>query len=265
MRTIDRVAVPVNWTPESDRALVVASTLARWADVGVELVTIAEPVMSASLQPRLIEMANNATAPTTWRIVATGGPPEAALLTELARDNNQLWCVGSHARSALGELLLGSLSEDFVRHAHVPVMLVGPDVDVAPTGRVLAVALDGTELSESILPAAAEVAMSLGMTLRLLQVAGINEHVPPDVSETSYLSRTAARVPHFARETVDYDVLHGEHPAADIAGYLAAHTEVGAVALATRGLSGSGRLLHGSTAFEVAHRASAPVLILHKV
>src|SRR5512132_4373100 len=126
MSTIERVAVPVNWTPESDRALVVANTLAAWASVDVELVTVAEPIKGADVQSRLEELARNATVPTTWRIVETGGPPEAALLTELGRDENRLWCVGSHARGALGELLLGSLSEDFVRHAHVPVMLVGP-------------------------------------------------------------------------------------------------------------------------------------------
>ena len=89
--------------------------------------------------------------------------------------------------------------------------------------------------------------------------------VPSDVSETAYLSYAAARVPYFERDAVDYDILHGEHPAADIADYVAAHTEVGAVALATRGLSGPDRLMHGSTAFDVAHRASVPVLILHKV
>ena len=105
MRTIDRVAVPVNWTAESDRALVVASTLATWAGVGVELVTVAGPIMGVDVQWRLEELARNATVPTTWRIVETGGPPEAALLTELARDENRLWCVGSHARGALGELL----------------------------------------------------------------------------------------------------------------------------------------------------------------
>ena len=265
MRTIERVAVPVNWTPESDRALVVASTLATWAGVGVELVTVAEPIMGADVRPRLDELARNVAAPTTWRIVETGGPPEAALLTELARDENRLWCVGSHARGALGELLLGSVSEDFVRHAHVPVMLVGPHAGVAPTGRVLAVALDGTEQSESILPAAAEVAVSLGMTVRLLQVAGIGVHVPQDLSESAYLSRTAARVPYFERGAVDYDILHGEHPAADIADYVAAHVEVGSVALATRGLDGPDRLVHRSTAFDIAHRAPVPVLILHKV
>jgi nucleotide-binding universal stress UspA family protein len=265
MSTIERVAVPVNWTPESDRALAVASTLATWAGVDVELVTVAEPIKGAGVQSRLEELARNATAPTTWRIVETGGPPEAALLTELARDENRLWCVGSHARGALGELILGSLSEDFVRHAHVPVMLVGPHAGLAPTGRVLAVALDGTEQSESILPAAAELAVALGMTLRLLQVAGVGELVPSDVSESAYLSHTAARMPYFEHETVDYDLLHGKHPSADIASYLDAHSEVGAVALATRGLEGPDRLVHRSTAFDIAHRASVPVLILHKV
>ena len=103
------------------------------------------------------------------------------------------------------------------------------------------------------------------MTLRLLQVAGIREHVPADVSESAYLSHAAARVPHFEREAVDYDILHGDRPGTDIASYATAHPEVGAVALATRGLSGPSRLLHGSTAFEVAHRASVPVLILHKI
>ena len=265
MSTIERVAVPVNWTPESDRALVVASTLATWAGVGIELVTVAEPIMGPDVQSRLEELARNGIVPTTWRIVETGGPPEAALLAELARDEDRLWCVGSHARGAVRELLLGSLSEDLVRHAHVPMMLVGPHVAVAPTGRVLAVALDGTEQSESILPAAAELAVSLGMTVRLVQVAGDRELVPSDVSETAYLWHAAARVPYFERDAVDYDVLHGQHPGADIADYVAAHTEVGAVALATRGLSGPGRLLHGSTAFDVAHRASVPVLILHTV
>ncbi len=264
MSTIERVAVPVNWTPESDRALVVASMLATWAGVDVELVTVAEPIKRTDLQPRLEKLAYDAAVPTTWRIVETGGPPEAALLAELARDENRLWCVGSHARGALGELLLGSLSEDFVRHAHVPVMLVGPHVSMAPTGRVLAVALDGTEQSESILPAAAELAVALGMTVRLLQVAGVREHVPSDLSESAYLSRVAGRVPLFEREAVDYDVLHGEHPAVEIASYVDAHADIGAVALATRGLDGPDRLLRGSTAFEVAHRASAPVLILHK-
>ena len=72
-------------------------------------------------------------------------------------------------------------------------MVVGPHVGVAPTGRVLAVALDGTEQSESILPAAAELAVSLGMTVRLLQVAGIPDFiVPSDVSEGA-LSLTPPR------------------------------------------------------------------------
>ena len=89
------VALPASPAGAQERGQVVV--------VGVELVTVAEPIMSAALRPRLIELVRNATVPTTWRIVETGGPPEAALLTELARDENQLWCVGSHARGALGD------------------------------------------------------------------------------------------------------------------------------------------------------------------
>jgi nucleotide-binding universal stress UspA family protein len=37
------------------------------------------------------------------------------------------------------------------------------------------------------------------------------------------------------------------------------------VGLATRGLAGSARVLQGSTAFDLAHRASVPVLVLHHV
>ena len=62
---------------------------------------------------------------------------------------------------------------------------------------------------------------------------------------------------------VDYDVLHGHDPAHTIADYVAHHDDVGMIALATRGLSGRARLIRGSTAFDLAHRATVPVLILH--
>jgi nucleotide-binding universal stress UspA family protein len=72
-------------------------------------------------------------------------------------------------------------------------------------------------------------------------------------------------VPYFERKAVDYDLLHGKHPATDIVDYVDAHPEVGVVALATRGLDGPDRLVHRSTAFDIAHHASVPVLILHSV
>jgi nucleotide-binding universal stress UspA family protein len=263
---IKRVVVPVDFSAESDRALLIAPVLARWAGAGVELVTVTEPADRAEIESRLAELADDLGDNTTWRIVESGGPAEAALLSELHRDEKALWCIGSHARGAWSELLIDSLSEDLVRDAHVPVVLVGPHVECQPTGPVLAVALDGTEESEVILPTAADLGAALGMTLRLLQVAGNgHELLPTDAVETSYLARAATNMPSIKSHLTDYDVLHGDHPARDLADYVAAQRDVGLVAVATRGLRGRARLLHGSTAFELAHRAVVPVLIVHHV
>jgi nucleotide-binding universal stress UspA family protein len=263
---IARVVVPIDFSAESDRALSIAPVLAQWAGAGVELITVAEPADRAGVESRLAELADGLGDNASCRIVESGGPPEAALLTELHRDEKALWCIGSHARGAWSELLLDSLSEDLVRDAHTPVVLVGPHVEAPPFGRVLAVTLDGTPESEVILPVAAALSGALGMTLRLLQVAGKGrDDFPTDSIETGYLGRAAETMPSMKSQLIDYDILHGDHPARDLAEYVAAQRDVGLVALATRGLRRGARLLHGSTAFELAHRAVVPVLIVHQV
>ena len=259
---IERVVVPVNFTEESERALLVAPVLANWAGANVELVTVVEPVDRPDVEPRLSQLAEAYGQGTTWRVVETGGPLEPVLVTELRRRENALWCVGSHARSATGELLFRSISEELVRDAHLPVALVGPHVNAPPQGRVLAVALDGTPSSEAILPVASALAAGLGMTVRLLQV-GEAGYWATDTTETAYLSVAARKVGTIERRAVDYDVLHGKHPAHDVADYVAAYPEIGMLAVATRGLTGGARLRHGSTSFELAHRAGIPVVILH--
>jgi len=49
----------------------------------------------------------------------------AALIAENEID---LIVVGTHGRTGLGKLLLGSVAEDILRHAHCPVLTVGPEV-----------------------------------------------------------------------------------------------------------------------------------------
>jgi nucleotide-binding universal stress UspA family protein len=131
---------------------------------------------------------------------------------------------------------------------------------------VLAVAIDGDDQSEVIVPAAARMAGALGMTLCLLQVVVVGaEGLVGDAAKTAYLSHVAAHIPGFDADEVDDDVLHGRHAAHDLADYVATRCDVGLIALATRGRSGRDRLFHGSTAFELAHRAAVPVVMLHEV
>jgi nucleotide-binding universal stress UspA family protein len=261
---IERVVVPVDFSAESDRALVIAPVLAQWAGAAVQLVTVVEPSGRTEVERRLAETAEALGEGVTWWIVETGGRAECALLTELHAGRKELWCVGSHARGKFSELFIKSDSEDLVRDAHMPIILVGPHVTSAPTGRVLAVALDGSTDSEAILPAAADLGMALGMTPRLLQVAGSGAwEMPSDAVETGYLSRIADKLTWLKREEVDYDVLHGDDPVHSLADYVECNPQVGMIALATRGLAGRARLTGGSTAFALAHRATVPVLILH--
>ncbi len=50
-------------------------------------------------------------------------------LAELVRDNEiDLIVLGTHGRTGLGKLVLGSVAEDILRHAPCPVLTVGPKV-----------------------------------------------------------------------------------------------------------------------------------------
>jgi nucleotide-binding universal stress UspA family protein len=260
----ERVVVPVDFSAESEQAIPVALAIAAPAQASVELVTVVEPIRRDEVEVEMIRLARSLGDAVEWRVIETGGPAEAALLAQLHGSEQSLWCVGSHARGALGELLLGSLSEQLVREAHVPVLVVGPHASAPATDGILAVALDGSDRSEAILPAAHDLAGELGMRLRLLQVIEpVSGDRPDDVSETAYLARVATTLPD--QEAVDYDVLHDDDAANGLADYLERQEDVAMVAIATRGLSGGARLRHGSTAFEVAHRVGVPVLILHAV
>jgi nucleotide-binding universal stress UspA family protein len=256
-----RVVVPIGRDHDGEQALPVAANLGYRADVPVELVTVVEPVEKLSAQATLRELARRSGF--TARVIATGGPPEAALLAELHGGEPSLWCVGSRARGALGEVVFGSLSEEFVRHAHAPVVLVGPHVEGPIDSDGIALALDGTARSESLLPDASDLASRLGMHLRLVQVAPeLSGVFPSDISEASYLARVARRLTSGA---VDYEVVYARSVVHGLTEYAAREPTVGMLALSSRGLKGGARMLHGSAAFDVARTAAVPVLVLHSV
>jgi len=65
-------------------------------------------------------------------------------LAGIVEENNvDLIVVGTHGRTGLGKLLLGSVAEDILRHAPCPVLTVGPNV----SGRAKLPALRGKNLA----------------------------------------------------------------------------------------------------------------------
>ena len=55
------------------------------------------------------------------------GDPAAEISRVAAEGGYDLLVVGSRGRSAVGEIVLGSVSTDLVRHAPCPVLVVGKD------------------------------------------------------------------------------------------------------------------------------------------
>lgn len=54
------------------------------------------------------------------------GDPATALVKELEKGHHDLVVVGTHGRSGLSHLMLGSVAEKLLRHAPVPVLTVPP-------------------------------------------------------------------------------------------------------------------------------------------
>src|SRR6185295_19030643 len=79
-----------------------------------------------------------------------------------------LIAISSHGRRGLVRMIAGSVAEEVLRHAEVPVLITHPDRIVHGV-RTIAVALDGSTTAEAVLPDAVRLARSLGAVLHLVQ------------------------------------------------------------------------------------------------
>lgn len=136
------------------------------------------------------------------------------------------------------------------------------------------VPLDGSKRAEAILPQVESLAQQCGARIILLEVLEPLTHyaatVVPDLISAGATQRTAG-VKQYVHElqanlqarglTVDAIVKRG--PIVETILDVAREEAVDLIALASHGYSGLTRLLHGSVAAEILHRARTPLLIQH--
>lgn len=261
--SITQVIIPVDFSDGSLTAVDCGRDLARRAAASTQVVAVTTPryvnVTDAALTALVAQGDESAGVTSSWRVlVSEDDDVEATLVDAVLADPDALWCVASHGRTAIGELLFGSVSADLVRDAGVPLVVVGRHAAPRPDAKVIAVALDGSPASEQMLPAALWLAGSLGMRVRLLQVG--TPHPPVDGMDTAYLAGVARRLPH--PEAADYDALYGDVADA-LTSYVEGTTDVAMLAMATRGASSTARLSAPSVAMHVVRRAPVPVMLLH--
>ena len=119
-------------------------------------------------------------------VVKQGNPwPEMAGVIE---DRGiDLIVLGTHGRGVFGTLLLGSVAEQVLRHAHCPVLTVGPDVAPSLVDheqlRHVLFATDFSEGSQRALPFAFSLAEEDNAALTLLHVLEPLDPIPLQYSQ----------------------------------------------------------------------------------
>lgn len=142
-----RILVPVDYSSHSTTALTFAAELARLHGAALDIVHVWDRptyitdevlIRHGSSKKPLGELVHEnaekdmkdfltgvsfpAAVPHEARLIS--GDPATALLKELEGGRHDLVVVGTHGRSGLAHLMLGSVAEKLVRHAPVPVLTV---------------------------------------------------------------------------------------------------------------------------------------------
>lgn len=265
---MEKIVVAIDDSESSLQALVFGQTFAAQLGVGVSAISVVPT--QAELSPRRAKLqerlATHHLDVVTIEVVAHDSAK--AYLGELVSREGTGLCMMAHGRRPVPEMLIGSVTAGVVRRAQRPVYLCGRRYDsrVHQRVEVLAVCVDGSKLSEQILPYASALVKRLGARLQLLQVIDACGDRKPttlahtDAMESAYLTALARRVEREQALEVDWEVLHGD-PADSIVSYLAgSHNTM--LAMTTHGRSGLSQIVAGSVSHEVLHETSCPVAVL---
>jgi len=198
-----------------------------------------------------------------------------AILNYAATNDIDLITLGTHGRRGPKRILLGSVAEEVVRRANIPVLTVrgGEDATTLPVGGVdqVLVPVDFSDPSREALRHARELASLYGAEINLLYVVEEALHpafyvggvssiydVEPDIEE-----KARTHLQTFADKTPGADVSINVHAvpgraAASILSFVEEH-DIDLVTTSTHGRTGMDRFLLGSVAEKLVRHLRCPV------
>jgi nucleotide-binding universal stress UspA family protein len=293
MTRITRILVPTDFSATSDEALDYAKILAGQFGASLHVLHAFEDpftttafasnlyaTLPLSLRAELLtdverRLADRLPADQKTRFNGTtevlSGQPAKVIVDYASAIQADLIVMGTHGRSGVAHLLLGSVAERVVRAAIAPVLTIR----TAPATSVtqILVPTDFSATADAALEYAFLLATRFGASVQLLHVLD-DPFVTDGFTAEAYIAeaptlRTAmlqdaqARLKHRAetREggvTVTSEVLFG-HGAKTIAEY-AAERDVDLIVMGTHGRTGVAHLLLGSIAERLVRTAPCPVL-----
>jgi nucleotide-binding universal stress UspA family protein len=214
------------------------------------------------------------------KTVVAGGEIASTLLDIINTERVRLVVMTTHGRTGLTRFALGSVADQLVRISHVPILLLrsasltntAHAVDAAvEKSQALAwhldrvvVPLDGSDLSESVLPLVRELAGVVFHHVTLQRVLPPTAAEPYRASVRKYLEAQEREL-RFQLATSQCEVTNrlseGISPSEKILDE--AEEEGSLIVMATHGWGGMKRLVLGSVTNQVIHNAHVPVLVLH--
>ncbi|MDB4936270.1 MAG: hypothetical protein JWP87_3242 [Labilithrix sp.] len=126
-RPFRRLLVAADFSPSSERAVLLAARMATTFGARLTLVhalgTGADDDALRNARARLEEVASAASIPrTSYDVVVGRGSAASEVICEEAAKDYDLVIIGTHGRSALSTLLLGSVAAKVVRTCEAPVL-----------------------------------------------------------------------------------------------------------------------------------------------
>jgi nucleotide-binding universal stress UspA family protein len=260
----EKVVVPLDGSTEAQRAVGVAASVARASAAPLEVLSFVtdeqDPIGRESfLRAQVGEQSG---LDVRYKIVEINGNAAEALIDELGEEPGDLLVMCTRGVGRMGAVL-GSTAESVVRDAHHPILIVGPHVGPDRPeleGGILHAYVDGSEAAESGLPIATQWALAYDMTPTITQVIDRDVTDPAYPNDAGYVERLAATYTEASGHQFGHEVLYEDNTADAIVD----HLETAGAALGlmtTHGRTGMARLVMGSVAMRVVHRAPCPILL----
>lgn len=294
-----QVLVPLDGSKTAERVLPLARYFARGGHVellGIVDITEMTRHIAASHASMIPTMVDGATKNLsdyldrtqknfpvgTVRCTVRLGDAAETIIESAAADERTLIAMATHGRSGLDRWLLGSIAEKVLRGASNPVLMVrakeekNPSWEMASMKRVVA-PLDGSELSERILPHVEGLAKQLDVAVTLLGVYGgpmaaggtgdgvynagsMEAFIAGLRGETvAYLEKATEDLKRKGLEKISFAAREGL--AADEIISMAREPDT-LIAMCTHGRTGIKRWMLGSVAETVVRHADSPTLIV---
>ncbi len=260
-----RILVPVDGSSFSEQIVAPAAELARGTGATLTLLRVVDGADERAAATDYVKKLATPVGATALCLQAPGEGVAAAIRHEAKRVPATLVVMCSHGRSGAMQAIFGSVALQVLRELGEPLVVFHPHQDslpAVPTIRQVVLPLDGSELSETIVPQAAELAKWLGAKVVVVSVldpaARSALGAPPsDVHESTYVRARAREIADRYGVAIGWEVLHGD-PKEAIPHYVRGLGDA-MLAMTTHGRTGLRSVMAGSVTAQCLRDAKVPV------